>query len=35
VPSGHTATINEAIEVVEFSPEKEYMEVLENLGKKM
>ena len=35
IPSGHTATINEGISVIEFSPEKEYMEVMDHLGKKM
>jgi hypothetical protein len=34
-PAGHTGKIDEDIAVIEFSPEKEYMEVMTHVGKKM
>jgi len=34
-PIGHTGKIDEDIAVIEFSPEKEYMEVMAHVGKKM
>ena len=34
-PAGHTGKIDEDIAVIEFSPEKEYMEVMTHIGKKM
>jgi hypothetical protein len=34
-PAGHSGQINEDIAVIEISPVKEYMEVVEHLGKKM
>ena len=34
-PSGHTGKIDEDIAVIEISPEKEYMEVMTHIGKKM
>jgi len=35
MPPGHTATIDEAVAAIEFSPEKEYTEVMEHIKKKM
>ena len=34
-PAGHTGKIEKDIAVLEFSPEKEYLEVMEHVGKKM
>ena len=34
-PAWHTSKIDEDIAVIEFSPEKEYMEVMTHVGKKM
>ncbi len=34
-PAGHTAIVEEDIKFIEFSPEKELNEVLENVGKRM
>lgn len=35
VPAGHTGTIDEETIAVEFSPEKEYMEVMDHIKKKL
>lgn len=35
LPPGHTAIIEEDLKIVEFSPEKEFGEVMEHVGKKM
>ncbi|WP_373514585.1 cupin domain-containing protein [Persicitalea sp.] len=35
LPSGHTAIVQEAIKFIEFSPTKEYNEVITHVGKKM
>ena len=35
IPAGHIATIDEDIAMLEFSPEKEYTEVIEHIRKKM
>ena len=34
-PAGHTAVVEEDTQLVEFSPEKEFREVMEHIGKKM
>jgi len=35
LPAGHTGIAKEDSKIVEFSPEKEYNEVMEHVGKKM
>ena len=35
LPPGHTAIIEEDLKLIEFSPEKEFGEVMEHVGKKM
>lgn len=35
LPSGHTAIVQEAIKFIEFSPTKEYTEVITHVGKKV
>lgn len=34
-PAGHTAIVEEDTKLVEFSPEREFREVMEHIGKKM
>ncbi len=34
-PSGHTAIVEEDVKLIDFSPEKEFNEVMEHIGKKM
>lgn len=34
-PSGHTAIVQENLKLIEFSPSKEFAEVMEHVGKKM
>lgn len=34
-PAGHTAIVEEDLKFIDFSPEKEFSEVMEHIGKKM
>ena len=34
-PAGHTAIVEEDLKLIDFSPEKEFGEVMEHIGKKM
>lgn len=34
-PAGHTAIVEEDLKLIDFSPEKEFGEVMEHVGKKM
>ena len=34
-PSGHTAIVEEDLKIIDFSPEKEFNEVMAHIGKKM
>jgi len=34
-PAGHTAIVEEDLKILDFSPEKEFNEVMEHVGKKM
>ena len=35
MPNGHTAIVQEDVKLIEFSPSKEFGEVMEHVGKKM